>query len=128
MDIFIQKKREKKTEKTVIDSGLWKWSRHPNYLGELLFWWGMYTFSLSDSNASPSWIVVGPLLLTFLLSFVSIKLMEDRQIEHKKEAFVNYQREVGSALLLFPPFVNRKLGLFLYPLQAQLPATVEVDD
>jgi len=52
--------------------------------------------------------------MTSLISFVSIKLMEDRQLESKGEAFVQYKREVGSPLLLLPPPLNRALGHFFH--------------
>jgi steroid 5-alpha reductase family enzyme len=58
-------------------SGLWSWSRHPNYLGEVLFWWGLWLFGLA---ADPAWwwTVIGPLSITALFTFVSIPWMDRR--------------------------------------------------
>eukprot|EP00548_Thalassiothrix_antarctica_P019461 CAMPEP_0194187536 /NCGR_PEP_ID=MMETSP0154-20130528/51323_1 /TAXON_ID=1049557 /ORGANISM="Thalassiothrix antarctica, Strain L6-D1" /LENGTH=68 /DNA_ID=CAMNT_0038907327 /DNA_START=307 /DNA_END=516 /DNA_ORIENTATION=+ len=52
--------------------------------------------------------------MTLLIAFVSIKMMEDRQLERKGRAFLEYRRKVGSALLLLPPTFNRLLGRCLY--------------
>jgi steroid 5-alpha reductase family enzyme len=70
-------------------SGLWSWTRHPNYFGEALLWWGI---ALIAWSASHSWLVlISPLVITLLLLFVSgVPLLEkkykDRQdfIEYKK--------------------------------------------
>lgn len=54
-----------------IQSGLWKYSRHPNYFGEMLCWWGIYVFALPFFQGL-SWLtVVSPLFITFILLFVS---------------------------------------------------------
>jgi steroid 5-alpha reductase family enzyme len=54
-----------------VDSGLWRYSRHPNYFGELLCWWGVFLFVAGDL-AGWSWLaIVGPLAITMLLLFVS---------------------------------------------------------
>ena len=111
MNNFVAARREKRTESVMIDSGLWMWSRHPNYLGEVLWWWGLW---LIGARAAPVWTVVGPILITLLFLGVSVKLMEDRQLKNKGEAFVAYRREVGSSLLLLPPFLNRRLGALMY--------------
>ena len=65
-------------------------------------------------GGSEGWVVVGPILITLLFVGVSVKLMEDRQIANKGEAFKDYQRSVGSALLLLPKSVNAKLGSMIY--------------
>jgi len=115
MNNFISLRKEKKTDKVIMDTGLWKWSRHPNYLGEVLFWWGIYLFSSNKNNGRNDWwVVLGPVAMTLLIAFVSIKLMEDRQLERKERAFILYQQQVGSALLLLPPCLNRVLGQRLY--------------
>ena len=61
----------------VLREGLWRWSRHPNYLGEVLFWWGLWLFGLA---ADPAWwwTVAGPLAITGLFTFVSVPWMDRR--------------------------------------------------
>lgn len=62
-----------------LETGLWAISRHPNYLGEVLFWWGLWLFGLA---ADPAWwwTVAGPLAITALFTFVSVPWM-DRRME-----------------------------------------------
>ena len=47
----------------IIKAGLWKYSRHPNYFGELSFWWGLYVFGLA-ADRSFVWTIAGPLMMT----------------------------------------------------------------
>ena len=76
-------------------------------LGEVLWWWGLWLFGMREAEA---WVVAGPLLITALFLGVSIKLLEDRQLEHKGDAYREYRMRVPSALLLVPPPVGRWLG------------------
>ncbi len=59
----------------ILETGLWAHSRHPNYFGEVLFWWGLYLFALA---AHPSWwwVIVGPAAISLLFLFVSVPMME----------------------------------------------------
>jgi len=61
----------------VLDTGLWAAFRHPNYVGEVLFWWGLWLFGLA---AHPGWwwTVAGPLAITALFAFVSAPWMDRR--------------------------------------------------
>jgi steroid 5-alpha reductase family enzyme len=77
----------------------------------MLLWWGLYMLSLSHTDA---WLVAGPILITLLFVFVSVKLMEDRQLANKGGAFREYQRKVGSALLILPKGVNEAIGGWLF--------------
>ncbi|MHA1767520.1 MAG: DUF1295 domain-containing protein [Promethearchaeota archaeon] len=83
--------------KKIMDSGLWGRSRHPNYLGEISFWWGLYLFGLS---ADPRywWFIFGPISITLLFLFISIPMMEKRQMKHKLD-YENYKSRVPK---LFP--------------------------
>jgi steroid 5-alpha reductase family enzyme len=69
--------RARRDPAAVLDTGLWAVSRHPNYLGEILFWWGLY---LSGVAAAPGWAwsAVGPLAITLLFVRVSVPWMERR--------------------------------------------------
>lgn len=71
----------------VMDRGLWRYSRHPNYFGECLIWWGFFLFALS---AGAWWAVLGPLLLTYLLlKFSGVALME-QTITERRPAYRAY--------------------------------------
>jgi steroid 5-alpha reductase family enzyme len=66
----------------ILDRGLWKLSRHPNYFGEMSFWWGLYLFGLA---ADPSWwwTFVGPLAITLMFRFISLPMIEKRMVERR---------------------------------------------
>ena len=81
-----------------MDQGLWGLSRHPNYLGEIGFWWGLWFFGLA---ADPSWwwTVVGPLLMVVLFESASIPMMENRSLERRPD-YAAYQARVPKLLPL----------------------------
>ncbi len=81
----------------VMDRGLWGWSRHPNYLGELGFWVSMALFGLA---ASPGdwWVVLGAAGIWAMLRFASIPMMEQRQLERRPA----YQGVLDRVPRLFP--------------------------
>jgi len=84
----------------VMDRGLWRWSRHPNYFGESMMWWGF--FLLGFSAAGAWWLILSPLVMTLLLLQVSgVTLMEDK-IEDRRPAYADYKRRV-SAFVPWPP-------------------------
>jgi steroid 5-alpha reductase family enzyme len=87
-----------------IATGLWAYSRHPNYFGEVLFWWGLYLFALS-ANFAYWWAIIGPVCITMLFLFVSIPMM-DRHILKTKPAYVETMKRV-SALV---PWLPKKTG------------------
>ncbi len=72
--------------------GLWKYSRHPNYLGEIMTWWGLYFFSLS-AGYGQWWMIAGPLTVTLMFVFISIPMLEKRELERRPE-YKDYQKEV----------------------------------
>ncbi len=75
-----QKSAFKGTEKNrghFISSGLWRYSRHPNYFGEMLVWWGLFVYAVPFLRGAAFVVAVGPVFLTLLLLFVSgIPLLE----------------------------------------------------
>lgn len=79
---------------------LWKYSRHPNYLGEVLFWYGIYFMGLSSGLAS-YWTILCPTLMLALFIFVSCPMMDKRSLNNR----VDYKEYMDktSQLLLLPP-------------------------
>jgi len=81
-----------------MDRGLWRRSRHPNYLGEIGLWWGLWLFALA---AAPSWwwTVVGPVAMLVLFTFVSVPMMDQRSLE-RRPGYAEHMRRVRALLPL----------------------------
>lgn len=83
-----------------IRSGLWQFSRHPNYLGEISFWAGMFLFVLSASgfrNSGGYWTVIGLVSMILLFTLISIPLMEKRNRD-RKPGYDEYRKAVPPLL------------------------------
>jgi len=77
----------------VMDRGLWRYTRHPNYFGDFCVWWGLYLLALS---AGAWWTVVGPLIMSFLLlRFSGVRLLE-RDIGERRPAYAEYVRRTNT--------------------------------
>jgi steroid 5-alpha reductase family enzyme len=94
-----QMREYRKTKPTVfIRVGLWKYSRHPNYLGEILMWWGVGLATLI--SAPSAWnLLLGAILNTLLFIFVSIPLQDSRQ--SKKPGFNEYKKQTHALLPIY---------------------------
>lgn len=86
----------------IIDFGLWKFSRHPNYFGEISVWWGLYLIYLSTYQVLDIFIL-SPLLMTCLFLFISIPLME-KKILATRPSYMDYQKKVSMLI----PFFHKK--------------------
>jgi len=80
--------------------GLWRYSRHPNYFGEILFWWSVWLFGLA-ANPAWFWTVVGPLAIVVMFLAASIPMLDDRSRE-RRPLFSEYADRT-SALIPWPP-------------------------
>jgi steroid 5-alpha reductase family enzyme len=85
---------------TVMARGLWSWSRHPNYFGEISFWCGLALFGLAAGGPDPL-LLVGPAAMAALFVGVSVPMMERRMLA-RRPGYPDYQRRV-SALVPWPP-------------------------
>lgn len=74
--------RQDRKPEEILDHGLWARSRHPNYFGEMLFWWGLWLFALA-SGAGNAWTGAGALAITLLFRLVSLRLLEARMLERR---------------------------------------------
>ncbi|MEQ8711689.1 MAG: DUF1295 domain-containing protein [Cyclobacteriaceae bacterium] len=83
----------------VMDKGFWRYTRHPNYFGETVLWWGFFLFTLTSID--DLWTIIGPLLITFLLLKVSgVGLLEKKL--GKNDKYAEYQRKT-SVFFPLPP-------------------------
>lgn len=90
-------KKNRKNPFEVCQVGLWDKSRHPNYFGELLFWWGTFLmmFSLNDQYFV---LLLGPILLTLMISVISIPLMEKKEVK-EKAFYSEYQKTTNTIII-----------------------------
>ena len=86
-------KRDPANKGKVMDSGLWRYSRHPNYFGECCVWWGFYLFALA---AGGWWSVLSPLLMTFLLLRVSGVSLLEKDIVERRPAYRKYMQRTNA--------------------------------
>ena len=66
----------------VMDQGLWKFTRHPNYFGEIMMWWGIFIFALI--LGLPIYFIVSPLTITAVLYFISTPILEKKMSEREE--------------------------------------------
>ncbi|MBU3674273.1 MAG: DUF1295 domain-containing protein [Solirubrobacteraceae bacterium] len=71
----------------VMDQGLWRYTRHPNYFGDFSVWWGIWLVALS---AGAWWTVVGPLVMSLLLIKVSGAGLLEKSLSKKREGYDEY--------------------------------------
>lgn len=84
----------------VMDRGLWYYSRHPNYFGEIVMWWGVWVIALSVSYGWAT--VVSPLLITWLLTRVSGVPMLEAKLRRSIPGYEAYAKRTN-ALIPWPP-------------------------
>jgi steroid 5-alpha reductase family enzyme len=77
----------------VLDTGLWRYTRHPNYFGECTLWWGYYLLAVA---AGGWWTLPAPLLMTFLLLRVSGVALLERDIGERRPGYREYVRHTNA--------------------------------
>lgn len=94
-------KRDPANRRRVVDVGLWRYSRHPNYFFESVVWWGFFIAALGSPFG---WITLAcPLLMLYLLLNVTgIPLTEQHSVESRGEAYREYQRSTSRFVPWFP--------------------------
>lgn len=85
----------------IMKLGLWAWSRHPNYFGELAFWWGLMLFGLAAAPEHWPLIIPGAIAMTLMFVFASIPLLDQRSLQ-RRPGYAEHMRRV-SALIPMPP-------------------------
>jgi steroid 5-alpha reductase family enzyme len=84
----------------VMDLGLWRYTRHPNYFGDSLAWWGLFTIALSTPLGA--FTVLSPAVMTFFLIRISGVALLERSIAKRRPGYTDYVRRT-SAFVPMPP-------------------------
>jgi steroid 5-alpha reductase family enzyme len=91
------------TPGAVMEEGLWAYSRHPNYFGEISFWLGLFVFAMAAQGPAAWTCVLGPLAMLALFVFGTIPMMEKRSLE-RRPAYAEVQKRVS----MLVPWPRRK--------------------
>ena len=91
-------KKNKDNKNKFIKTGLWSYSRHPNYLGEILFWWGIFFMTLAV-DVSYWYLFICPLSMNLMFALITCKMMDDRSLV-KRDGYKDYMDKTNQ---LFRP-------------------------
>ena len=79
--------------------GLWRYSRHPNYLGEVSFWFGLYIFAVASGSTS-IWLLACPMVMLALFVFISCPMMDNRSLK-KRSDYKEYMDKTPQLIMWF---------------------------
>ena len=98
-----------------MDKGLWSLCRHPNYFGEVSFWFGLYLFGLAsgasiwaDNGFYLIVFVLGPFAIFSMIYFGSMPMMEERQMKRREKFYADYKKRVPFKMLPFNFLFSKK--------------------
>lgn len=94
----------KKEKGSTLTSGIWAYSRHPNYFGEMLFWWGLFLFGLAASPENWYYHIIGAIVISCLFVFISVPMIDERMMKRRK----NYQEIKDSISGIIPWFPKKR--------------------
>lgn len=99
-----------KNKGTLLKKGMWRYSRHPNYFGEILCWWGMYIVACSGNSGKNggAYTIYAPLLITYLLNCVSGVPMLEKRSKMKSKEFRLYMAETNRLIPWFYKTIDSK--------------------
>lgn len=96
-DYALHRKRPGET----MTEGIWAWSRHPNYFGEMSFWWGIWLFGVAAVGFGRWALISGAVAMTLLFNFISIPMIEKRMLARRAD-YAKVQARVSRVLPWFP--------------------------
>jgi steroid 5-alpha reductase family enzyme len=88
------------THGNVLDTGLWRFTRHPNYFGDACTWWGIWLVAAETTTGL--WAVPGPILITFLLTRLSGVPMLEHRLKKNRPGYEDYVRRTSSFVPMPP--------------------------
>ncbi len=88
------------TSGRVLDTGLWRYTRHPNYFGDACVWWGLWLVALAAG--APWWTVIGPVVMTVLLRRVSGVTLLERSLAQRRPGYEEYVRRTSAFVPRLP--------------------------
>lgn len=83
----------------VLNTGFWRYTRHPNYFGDAAVWWAFALFCMAAGNY---WMIVGSVVMTLLLIKVSGVALLEKSLKEKKPDYQEYVRKTSAFLPWFP--------------------------
>jgi steroid 5-alpha reductase family enzyme len=90
---LLEFRRSNRKPGEILASGVWSLSRHPNYFGEMGFWWSLFVFGLA-ADPSYAWTGIGALAITAMFRFFSLPMMEERSLE-RRPGYAEHQRKTS---------------------------------
>jgi steroid 5-alpha reductase family enzyme len=93
-------KADRRNHGLIMDQGLWRYTRHPNYFGDFCMWWGLFLISLGSVAELPT--IIGPLLMTFILTRGTGQRMTDRRMAASRPQYADYAART-SGFIPLPP-------------------------
>jgi steroid 5-alpha reductase family enzyme len=92
----------------VMDRGFWRYTRHPNYFGDALVWWGFFCFALATPGSL--WTIYSPVLMTVLLMRVSGVTLLEKRLQDTKPQYRDYAERTNAFFPWFPRRGERRGG------------------
>lgn len=100
-DLQLQAWSKVKKPGEIMDKGLWRHSRHPNYFGEISFWWGLWLFGVAADPGQALWTFIGPGAMTALFVFASVPMLDKRSVE-RRPGYAEHMKRTSALIPWFP--------------------------
>ncbi|MCG8669070.1 MAG: DUF1295 domain-containing protein, partial [Pseudomonadales bacterium] len=95
-----QFKRNRSSSTQILDTGLWRYTRHPNYFGDALQWWAFFLFAI---NIDGGWMtIISPIIMTLFLIKVSGVALLEKGLQKTKPHYADYVSKTSAFIPWFP--------------------------